>query len=170
MTTGGTTATAYHPWTTYMWASEEARRRGDRRVGTDHLVLGLLEDPAIESVLGVSLQDARDALDALDNEALGSMGVAPDVDAPPLRMRAIPNRPTFRAVITDRLRMTPKAKAVLEEAGRPMRRGRHITSQHVLARLLVLEPPDPAAELFAALGVNVHEARRRLTATTPGGS
>ena len=35
-------------------AREEARRRGDRRVGTEHLLLALLEDPAIEAVLGVT--------------------------------------------------------------------------------------------------------------------
>ncbi|MGO8859650.1 MAG: Clp protease N-terminal domain-containing protein [Acidimicrobiales bacterium] len=168
MTPGDASAVAYHPWTTYMWASEEARRRGDRRAGTDHLVLGLLEDPTIESVLGVSLQDARDALDALDRQSLDSLGIDPDVDAPPLRMRTVPNRPTLKAVVKDRLRMTPKAKAVLQEAGRPMRRGGRITAEDVLARLLVLEPPDPAAVLFAALGVNVQQVRERLTTPTRG--
>ncbi len=168
MTPGDASAVAYHPWTTYMWASEEARRRGDRRAGTDHLVLGLLEDPTIESVLGVSLQDARDALDALDRQSLDSLGIDPDVDAPPLRMRTVPNRPTLKAVVKDRLRMTPKAKAVLQEAGRPMRRGGRITAEDVLARLLVLEPPDPAAVLFAALGVNVQQVRERLTTPARG--
>lgn len=35
----------YHPWTTYIDAREEAHRRGDVKVGTDHLVLALLRDP-----------------------------------------------------------------------------------------------------------------------------
>jgi ATP-dependent Clp protease ATP-binding subunit ClpA len=52
----------------YRDATAEARRRGDRRVGTEHLALALLADP--ESVtaraLGVSLTAARDALRALD--------------------------------------------------------------------------------------------------------
>src|ERR1700735_1647674 len=48
-----------HPWAIYLRASEEARRRGDRRTGTDHLLLALLEDPPVEVVLGVSLQPAR---------------------------------------------------------------------------------------------------------------
>ncbi len=167
MTTGSVAADVYHPWTTYMWASEEARRRGDRRVGTDHLVLALLEEPSVEAVLSVRLQDARDALDALDREALDALGMDPGIDASPLPMHAVPKRPTVRAVIEDRLRMTPAAKRVLQEAGKPMRRGKHITAQHVLVRILDLDPPDPAAVLVAALGVNAPEVRHRLA---PGAS
>ena len=68
-------APALHVWAIYMRASEEARRRGDRRTGTDHLLLGMLEDPSIEAVLGVSLPQARQALDSLDQEALGAVGL-----------------------------------------------------------------------------------------------
>ena len=64
-----------HAWNLYLRASEEARRRGDRRTGTDHLLLALLEDPSIEVVLGVSLQQARQALESLDHEALGALGL-----------------------------------------------------------------------------------------------
>jgi hypothetical protein len=32
----------------------------------------------------------------------------------------------IKAVIKDRIRMTPAGKKVLQEAGKPMRRGRHI--------------------------------------------
>lgn len=152
----------YHPWTTYMWASEEARRRGDRRAGTDHLLLGLLEDPEIEVALGVSLQEARDALDAMDREALHVLGIDASVDAPPLPLRDVPSRPTIKTVIKDRLRMTPMAKTVLQEAGKPMRRGKHITPQQVLLRLLDLEEPDPAATLLTSLSVNIDEVRLRL--------
>src|SRR5260221_9395240 len=58
-------------------ATEEARRRGDRRLGTDHLLLGLLhdEDSAAAQALGVSLADARAASDALDRAALAAVGV-----------------------------------------------------------------------------------------------
>ncbi len=167
MTTNGATTVTYHPWTTYMWASEEARRRGDRRAGTDHLLLGLLEEPSVEAVLGVSLQEARDALDSLDREALGALGVGPGIDAPELRMHIVPKRPTIKAVIKDRIQMTPAGKKVLQEAGKPMRRGKHITPQQVLARVLDLEPPDPAAVLLGVLGVNTSEVRRRLDAVTP---
>ncbi|MFZ2048260.1 MAG: Clp protease N-terminal domain-containing protein, partial [Trebonia sp.] len=62
MTTESAAPEVLHAWNLYLRASEEARRRGDRRTGTDHLLLALLEDPSIEVVLGVSLQQARQAL------------------------------------------------------------------------------------------------------------
>jgi ClpA/ClpB-like protein len=163
MTGTSVAAEEYHPWITYMWASEEARRRGDRRAGTDHLVLGLLQEPTIEALLDVSLQQARDAMESLDREALGAVGLGPGVDAPPLPMRQVPNRPTIKGLI-GRLRATPAAKRVLQEAGKPMRRGKHITARQVLIRILELQPPDPAAVLLSALGVNTSDLRRRLAA------
>jgi hypothetical protein len=167
MTTESVVPEVLHVWTIYMRASEEARRRGDRRTGTDHVLLGLLEDPSIEVVLGVSLQQARQALESLDQEALGGLGMGSGTDAPPLPMRAVP-KPTIRAVMKkDRLRMTPAAKKVLEEAVKPMRRKTQVTAQQVLAQILTLQPPDPAAVLLGALGVNTSEVRRRLDAVTP---
>ena len=109
-----------HAWAIYLRASEEARRRGDRRTGTDHVLLALLEDPSIEVVLGVSLQQARQALESLDQEALGALGLGSGTDAPPLPMRAVPKKPRLRDLMQkDRLRMTPAAKKVLEEASKP---------------------------------------------------
>ena len=156
-----------HGWHVYLQASEEARRRGDRRTGTDHLLLALLEDPSVEVVLGVSLQQARQALDALDHEALGALGLGSGADAPALPMRAVPKKPRLRDVATkDHLRMTPAAKKVLEEASKPNRRRLYVTAQQVLAQILALQPPDPAAALLVALGVNTSEVRRRLDAVT----
>jgi hypothetical protein len=126
MTTESVVPEVLHPWAIYLRASEEARRRGDRRTGTDHLLLALLEDPSIDVVLGV------------------------------------------RDVATkDRLRMTPAAKKVLEEAVRPNRRKLQVTAPQVLAQILALQPPDPAAALLGALGVNTSQVRRRLDAVTP---
>jgi hypothetical protein len=62
--------------------------------------------------------------------------------------------------------MTPAAKNVLEEAVKPNRRKTQVTSQQVLVQLLTLRPPDPAAVLLGALGVNTVEVRRRLNAVT----
>jgi hypothetical protein len=168
MTTESAVPETLHAWAIYLRANEEARRRGDRRTGTDHVLLGLLEDPSIEVVLGVSLQQARQALESLDQEALGALGMGFGTDAPPLPMRAVPKKPTFRAVMKkDRFRMTPAAKKVLEEAVRPMRRKTQVTAQQVLAQILTLQPPDPAAVLLGALDVNTSEVRRRLDAVTP---
>jgi ATP-dependent Clp protease ATP-binding subunit ClpA len=158
-----------HPWAIYLRASEEARRRGDRRTGTEHVLLALLEDPSTEAALGVSLQQARRALDSLDREALGALGMGSGTDAPPLPMRAVPDKPTIWALMQkDRLRMTPAAKKLLEEAVKPNRRKTQVTAQQVLAQILTLQSPDPAAVLLGALGVNTPEVRRRLDVVQPG--
>ena len=169
MTTQSAAPGLLHPWAIYLRASEEARRRGDRRTGTEHVLLALLEDPSTEAVLGVSLQQARQALESLDQDALGALGLGSGTSAPPLPMRAVPTKPTIRAVMKkDRLRMTPAAKKVLEEAVKPSRRKTQVTAQQVLAQILTLQPPDPAAVLLGALGVNTSEVRHRLDALTPG--
>jgi ATP-dependent Clp protease ATP-binding subunit ClpA len=167
MTTESAAPEALHAWAIYMRASEEARRRGDRRTGTDHLLLALLEEPSAEAMLGVNLQQARQALESLDHEALGALGLGPGADAPALPMRAVPKKPRLRDVAKkDRFRMTPAAKKVLEEASKANRRGLYVTAQQVLAQILALQPPDPAAVLLGALGVNTPEVRRRLDAAT----
>jgi hypothetical protein len=168
MTTESVAPEVLHVWAFYLRASEEARRRGDRRTGTEHLLLSLLGDPSIEVVLGVSRQQARQALETLDYEALGSLGLGSGADAPPLPMRAVPNKPKIRDVAQkDRLRMTPAAKKVLEASVKPNRRKTQVTAQQVLAQILALQPPDPAAVLLGALGVNTSEVRSGLDKATP---
>src|SRR6202142_4742063 len=135
-----------HVWAIYLRASEEARRRGDRRTGPDPLLLALLEDPSTEAVLGVSLQQARQALESLDHEALGALGLGSGTDAPALPMRAVPKKPRIRDVAKkDRFRMTPAAKKVLEAAYKPKgHRKFQLTGPEVLAQILTLQLPDPA--------------------------
>jgi ClpA/ClpB-like protein len=156
---------AYHPWRTYIDAREEARRRGDRKVGTEHLVLGLLKEPVLAEALGCDLQSARDALDAMDHDALAAVGVGAVLHAPPIPIDEPlerPARPTFKDVLRDRLPLTPAAKTALEESYREIRRGHQVGPQQVLLTVLELEPPDPAAALIAALGVDRAAARQRL--------
>ena len=169
MTTESAAPEMLHGWAIYLRAGEEARRRGDRRSGTDHLLLALFEDPSLEAVLGVSLQQARQALESLDREALGTLGLGPGADAPALKMRAVPKKPTLLDIMQkDRLRMTPAAKKVLEDAYKPKgHRKLQVTGPEVLAQILGLQPPDPAAVLLGALGVNTSEVRRRLDPVTP---
>jgi hypothetical protein len=134
---------------TYYDARDEAIRRGDRTIGTEHLVLALLVDPASPTAraLGCDLDSARRALDALDSQALAAIGVQPGITAGPVAVRA-----------TGRLRLTPAAKAVF--AG--IRDTREAGLGIVLNALLDLPRPDPAAELLAALGVDARAARERL--------
>jgi len=158
-------ADAWNPWSTYIDAREEARRRGDRKVGTEHLILGLLREPVLAQALGCDLETARDALDAMDRDALAAVGIGAAFNAPPIPIDEPikrPSRPTLKAVLRDRLPMTPAAKAALEKSYKERRRGHHIPQQQVLLAVLELKPPDPAAELIAALGVDRAAARQRL--------
>ena len=143
-------------------AAGEARRRGDRRLGTDHLLLGLLHDagsPAARA-LGVSLEAARAASDDLDLAALAAVGILVNhVDrAPePLPARRLPP-------------LTSGARAVMKRAideARPARTGR-IETRHFLLALLSRERPDPAADLLHALGVDSHAVRDRLARSGDG--
>jgi hypothetical protein len=165
VTTESVVPQVVHVWAICLRAGEEARRRGDRRAGTDHLLLALFEDPSIEVVLGVSLQQARQALASLDDEALDAVGLGSGTDAPPIPMRAVPTKPRLREVASkDRVRITPAAKKVLEEATKPNRRRLYATAHQVLAQILTRQPPDHAAVLLGALGVNTAEVLRELSA------
>jgi len=168
MTTEAVAPEMLHAWAIYLRASEEARRRGDRRTGTDHILLALFEDPSINVALGVNLQQARQALDALDNEALAALGLETDTHVPPLPMRTVPKKPRLRDIAkNNRFRMSPAAKKVLEAAVKPNRRKTYVSAQQVLAQILTLQPPDPAAVLLGALGVNTSVVLDRLDAVPP---
>jgi ATP-dependent Clp protease ATP-binding subunit ClpA len=144
-------------------ATEEARRRGDRRLGTDHLLLGLLHDGNSRAAraLGVSLTDARAASDALDLAALAAVGIEIAVlgerEPAPFGRRFPPLTSGARAVV----------KHAIDEA-RPFKGGR-IGTTHFLLALLSLQRPDPAAELLDALGVDPAAVRKRLAGPAGGG-
>lgn len=137
----------------YRDATTEAKRRGDRRVGTEHLAMALMTDP--ESVtaqaLGVSLSAARDALRALDRQALASVGIDADYTG-----QVLPGREG------ERLRLTPAARAVFTGLRKEVTNGERLGIQHVLLALLSRTRPDPAAELLDALDVDRPAARRRV--------
>jgi hypothetical protein len=144
----------YNFGATYYDARDEAIRRGDRTIGTEHLVLALLIDPASPAAraLGCDLDSARRALDALDNQALAAIGIEPGITAGPIALRA-----------SGRLRLTPAAKAVITGI-RDARKNRGAGLGIVLSALLDLPRPDPAAELLAALGVAARVTRERFAA------
>jgi hypothetical protein len=165
MTKQAKPADVWNPWSTYIDAREEARRRGDRKVGTEHLILALLREPALAQVLGCDLRTARDALDAMDHDALAAVGIGAAFNAPPIPIDEPikrPSRPTLKAVLGDRLPLTPAAKKALEKAYKERRRGHHVGQQQVLLTVLELKGPDPAAALIATLGVDRAAAQQRL--------
>lgn len=140
-------------------AAEEAHRRGDRRIGTDHLLLGLLHDhhsvPAW--ALGVDLESARAASAALDRAALAAVGIdVGELGSSPRAIQARRHPP-----------LTSGARAVLERSLHDARsaKARYIDARQLLLAILTRERPDPAAELLAALGLDPAEVRDRLMPT-----
>jgi hypothetical protein len=129
-------------------------------------MLGLTYEPVTAAALGFDTEDGREGLATLDRNALSSVvGAAPD--APPVPAHEPPAqrpRPTLKAVMRDRLPLSPAAKSALQDAGRPMRRGHRIEAREVLLRLLDLDRPDPGAALLDTLGVDRAAVREKLAA------
>ncbi|GAA1088267.1 Clp protease N-terminal domain-containing protein [Nocardiopsis metallicus] len=144
----------------YLDASTEALLRGDRKVGTEHVLLALLRDEgsaparALGTGAGVDLASARRALEHLDGQALAALGITPHSPGPVLPGRA-----------SDRLSLTPAAKAVFKglraEAGKES-----IGLGHVLRGLLNRTRPDPVCALLDALDVDRDAIRARLEEQT----
>jgi ATP-dependent Clp protease ATP-binding subunit ClpA len=137
-----------------MAAMAEARRRGDRRLSTEHLLLGVLHEPEAVTALGVDLAAARAGLAALDRAALAAIGI---------------NTGEFAATVvpaaTKRPPLTTAARATLLRAVKPTPRGKanHPTAEQFVLALLGNERPDPAADLLAHLGVDTAAVRARLS-------
>ncbi|HTW99149.1 MAG TPA: Clp protease N-terminal domain-containing protein, partial [Acidimicrobiales bacterium] len=138
-------------------AADEARRRGDRRIGTEHLLLGLLHDEGTRAAraLGVSLVEARAASQAVDLVALAAVGVElePLADVAPAsfgRRGLLPLGSAARSVLK---RATYGARAG---------DGERVDATLLLDALLSLQRPDPAAELLEALGVDAVAVRKGL--------
>jgi ATP-dependent Clp protease ATP-binding subunit ClpA len=152
-------------------AVEEAGRRGDPRVGTEHLLLGLLHDPDSPATrsMGVDLSTARQALDSMDNDALAAVGVdvhaehadhadhAENDDAkglPRLPARSAGRRPFTRGAGAALRRTLAEAQA---------RKTRRLEPAHLLLALLDGGPRDPATELLGRLSVDATAVRSRLS-------
>jgi ATP-dependent Clp protease ATP-binding subunit ClpA len=136
----------------YLAANEEAVRRGDRRVGTEHLVLALLTglESATTAALDVQLLAAREALDELDEQSLNALGLSlPRVG------------PIQGGGKKEQFKLTPAARSVFTGL-RARAGGEALGIRHVLLALLALQPPDPAAVLLDRLGVDREAVRNRL--------
>ncbi|MEU4835901.1 Clp protease N-terminal domain-containing protein [Streptosporangium sp. NPDC023615] len=134
-------------------APAEARRRGDRRVGTEHLLLAVLHDPAAAGPLGLDVENVRSALAALDEAALRAIGIDP---------RGVERAPV--PVPSKRLPLTSGAKAALSRALTTARRTRprQVTSAHLLIGLLDGDRADPATGVLLELGVDRAAVRAQL--------
>lgn len=125
-------------------AGEEAALRGDRRVGTDHLLLGLLHDDDVVRGLGVGLDAARDAARELDRTALATIGL--DLGPlPAVHARASSGNLPLTSAARDAV---ARSGAVADVAG-----ARRIEPLHLATALRERDEPDPAAVLLGALGL-----------------
>jgi ATP-dependent Clp protease ATP-binding subunit ClpA len=136
-------------------AQTEARRQGARTIGTEHLLLGLLDadDGRLSAALGVDAATCRAALDRMDGEALASVGV--DAGAFGKLREAEPR---------GHLPLTASSKKVLSGTLREARRARRrsLQPQDLLLALLARERPDPVAELLVRMSVDPAVVRARL--------
>jgi ATP-dependent Clp protease ATP-binding subunit ClpA len=137
-------------------AVDEAQRRGDTRIGSEHLLLGLLHEANSSAVraIGVDLDSARRALHAMDVDALAAVGVDIGGLAPPTSAKVRRHRP-----------FTAAAKGVMRRtvAGAQGRRARRLEPTDMLLALLDCGPHDPAAQLLGRLGVDASAVRSRLS-------
>jgi hypothetical protein len=141
-------------------ALDEARARGDRRMGTEHLLLGLLGDPrsAPARALGVDLPAARAALDELELSALRAIGVDPGLVH---GLAGLPRRHPPLTVAT----LTSGARSVVRLAvDATTARTRDTAPRHLLLALLDRGRPDPVAALVDHLGIDRDAVRARLAA------
>jgi ATP-dependent Clp protease ATP-binding subunit ClpA len=136
-------------------AKYEASRRGDRRIGTEHLLLALLHDRDLAGVLGVDAGTARSVADDLDRDALSAIG---------LHLGAY--RPAGRASLGRPVPLSAGAKTVIRGAlgNATAERARAITPRHLMLALLDRPEPDPTVSLFAALSVDRQRVRDSLAA------
>ncbi|NYE94292.1 ATP-dependent Clp protease ATP-binding subunit ClpA [Psychromicrobium silvestre] len=134
----------------------EASRRGDRRIGTDHLLIALLRDETLAQLIGVDATAARQAADQLDRTALAAIGLA--VGEFESNGGAVLNsRVPLMTVSAKTVIKLALSKAVAEKA-------RIISSRHLMLALLDRSEPDPAASLLAALPIDPVAIRGRLAA------
>lgn len=136
-------------------AIDEARQRGDKLLGSEHLFLGLLHEPdsVATRTLGVDLSAARVALRSLDRAALAAIGL--DVAELPV---------AGRAPLRKGPRMSSAARAVITRAAKEatQAKARRVETSHMALALLALEPPDPVAALMAELSIDRAAVRERL--------
>jgi ATP-dependent Clp protease ATP-binding subunit ClpA len=135
-------------------AVEEAETRGDSRVGTEHLLIGVARCGYLEGVMP-DLESIRAELDRMDREALASVGVDPGLidaaaSAPRKRSGHIPFTGGAKEALKDALR------AALELGHR------HIGVEHIALALTAVQGPDRATQALRGLGLDPAMLRASL--------
>jgi ATP-dependent Clp protease ATP-binding subunit ClpA len=160
-------------------AQDEARRLSHHYIGTEHLLLSMLEpgrgradgilraagltkdtaDAAVRRALG------QGGLNESDAEALASIGIDLEAVLSKLNENSGGEGPTSRRV-RRHIPFTPRAKKVLELSLREALRLKHkyIGTEHILLGL-IREGEGLAAKVIVESGIALDDLRRRTEAT-----
>lgn len=135
-------------------AVEEARNRGDSRIGTEHLLIGVARARSFEDPMP-DVESIRAQLDRMDREALASVGLDPaliEIAGPAGSKR------------TAHIPFTNAAKDILKDALRAaLDLGhRHIGVEHIAVALTETEGPDRATGALYGLDLDPDALRAAL--------
>lgn len=151
------------------FAVEEAERRGDRHIGTEHLLLGLTRGRSLVAAAalqeaGVDTSRVRSALTDLESSALAAVGVDVDVLLGEAAATELP-RGRWRWQRGQHRPFTTGAKQVLEGALHEALdlQSRRLEAEHVLLALTTLTGRDPAIQLLDLLEVDAAALRQAVT-------
>ena len=135
-------------------AIEEAERRGDPTVGTEHLLIGVVSSAAPGTdLVGASVDTLREAWAAMDQAALAATGVEIELPTAPA--------PTRRS---GHLPLTGGAKQVLEDTLREAigMGSRRLEPGHILIALTLRPPRDGVVRLIEHAGLSPDSIRTDL--------
>lgn len=136
-------------------AVDEAGRRGDSRIGTEHLLIALAGCQSLAGTFPTS-DELRTQLDRLDEDALRSVGLDPamlSVDPAPSRGQRKKHLP-FTGAAKDLLKGALKEAIALGH--------RHIGAEHLALALTAAERPDRALVALECLDFSPEEVRASL--------
>jgi ATP-dependent Clp protease ATP-binding subunit ClpC len=144
-------------------AFEEARMLGHDSVGDEDLLLGILRaddgiGAAALSSLGITLEDAREECEGMLSDALSSIGISLEE----IR-RETGDTFEMRIPADRRLPLSPRAKNVLVQARKEMRRleDNYLGTEHVLLGIVANED-GTAVKILASMGVSPATLEDRL--------
>jgi len=135
-------------------AVEEAESRGDTRIGTEHLLIGVARSRSLEGLMP-DVESLRVELERMDREALASVGLDPglvEVSGPARRKRS------------GHIPFTSGAKHILKGALREaLDLGhRHIGVEHIALALTAIDGPDRATVMLHGLALDPDALRAAL--------
>jgi hypothetical protein len=140
-------------------AIDEATRRGDSRIGTEHVLISIAGAQSLAGIFPTP-DELRNQLDRLDEEALRSVGLDPGllgVDRTP-RQGAGKRHIPFTGAAKDLLKGALKEALALGH--------RHIGGVHLALALTTADRPDRALATLESLGVSPEVVRASLLLET----